>query len=105
MKFGLAIYVDDYRLAEKYHIKEKTYDTLEEAEYYYNQYNGIEFFDRKVLDDDISEIRYVVLINLIDNGNIVGFVKGKYNGLDLEHFYPNFWKLFNMLSDEKGTRF
>lgn len=97
MKYGLAIYVDDYRLAEKYHIKEKTYDTLEEVEYYYNQYNGIEFFDSKTLDNDISEIRYVFSINLIDNGDIVEFVKGKYNGLDLEHFYPNFWKLFNML--------
>lgn len=97
MKYGLAIYVDDYRLAEKYHIKEKTYDTLEEAEYYYSQYNGIEFFDFKVLNEDISEIRYVVLINLVDNGDIVGLIKAKYKGLDLENFYPDFWKLFNIL--------
>lgn len=101
MKYSLAIFVEDYRLADKYHIIETKFDTLEEAEYYYNQYNGIEFFDRRELDADISEIRYVVIINLIDNGNIVGLVKGKFKGLDLEHYYPDFWELFHLLESSK----
>lgn len=100
MKYGLVIFVDDCNTVEPFHIVEKTFSTLEEAEYYYNQYEGKEFFDREILYNDMVEIKYVVLINLIDNGDIVGLVKGKYNPLDLEHFYPQFWKIFNFIKTQ-----
>ena len=31
------------------------------------------------------------------NEDIISFIKAKYKTLDLESFYPDFWKLFHLL--------
>lgn len=104
MRYGLDIYVCEYR-SGSFHCAEKIFDTLSEAEAYYNQFDGKEFYDKKALDDEIAEIVYVVSITLEENGNYTKFIKGKYKPLDLEDFYPDFWELYHKLLSEKGTRF
>lgn len=104
MKYGLDIYVEEFRCGS-IHCVEKSFDNLEEAEYYYNQYDGIEYFNQDELDNEVAEIRYIISINIEENGSYTKFFKGKYKPLDLEDYYSDFWKLFNSLLNEKGTRF
>ena len=101
MQYYLYAYVEDCRMAEKYHEVSILFDSLEKAESYYNQFNGKEIFDEEILINDLHEIRYVIRIDEYLNGNIISLVKAKYNVLDLESFYPDFWKLFNSLKTNK----
>ena len=103
MQYYLCIYVTDYEYAEPYHETEIVCDTLEEVETLYNQFDGKEIFDEQKLEDELAEIKYIIKIHGYHNGNIVSFVKAKYKTLDLESFYPDFWKLFNSLKTNKSS--
>jgi hypothetical protein len=103
MKYFLCAYVEDCRMAEKYHVVEIKFDTLEEAESYYYQYEGKEIFNEEILMNDLAEIRYVVRIDKYVNGNLVELIKARYKVLDLEQFYPDFWKLFDLISSAKKS--
>ena len=99
MQYYLYAYVEDCRMAEKYHEVSILFNNLKEAEYYYNKFNGKEIFEEEILINDLHEIRYVVRIDEYLNGNIISLVKAKYKVLDLECFHPDFWDLFNFLSN------
>ena len=108
MQYYLYAYVEDCRMAEKYHEVSILFNNLKEAESYYNQFNGKEIFDEEILINDLHEIRYIVRIDGYLNGNITSLIKAKYKVLDLESFHPDFWDLFNFLSstiEEKRTKF
>ena len=100
MRYGFDIYVCEYR-SGAFHCAEKIFDTLSEAEAYYNQFDGKEFFDKNALDEEIGEIVYVVSITLEENGNYTKFIKGKYKPLDLEDFYPDVLELYYKLLKDK----
>ena len=104
MQYYLYAYVEDCRMAEKYYEVSILFNNLKEAESYYNQFNGKEIFNEEILINDLHEIRYVIRIDEYLNGNIISLVKAKYNVLDLESFYPNFWNLFNILSNIKANK-
>lgn len=97
MQYYLCIYVTDYEHAEPYHETGIVFDTLEEAETIYNQFDGKEIFDEQELEDELAEIKYIIKIHGYHNENIVSFVKAKYKTLDLESFYPDFWKFLTRL--------
>ena len=102
MQYYLCIYVTDYEHAEPYHETESVFNTMEEAEELYNQFNGKEIFDEHELEDELAEIKYIMMIHSYQDGDIISFIKAKYKTLDLESFHPDFWKLFNELeSNEK----
>ena len=103
MKYYLWIYVTDYMHAESYHETEMVFNTLEEVETLYNQFDGKEIFDEQELEDELAEIKYIIKIHGYHNENIVSFVKAKYKTLDLESFYPDFWKFFNSLKTNKSS--
>lgn len=108
MQYYLAAYVEDCRMAEKYHKVLILFDNLDDAESYYNKFNGKEIYNEEILINDLHEIRYVIRIDEYLNGNIVSLIKAKYKVLDLESYYPDFWDLFNFLSttiEEKRTKF
>ena len=108
MQYYLYAYVEDCRMAEKYHEVSILFNNLKEAKSYYNQFNGKEIFDEEILINDLHEIRYIVRIDGYLNGNITSLVKSKYKVLDLESFHPDFWNLFNFLSsttEERRTKF
>lgn len=104
MQYYLYAYVEDCRMAEKYHEVSILFDSLEKAETIYNQYNGKEIFKEEILITDLHEIRYVIRIDEYLNGNIISLVKAKYKVLDLESFHPDFWNLFNILSSIKANK-
>ena len=97
MQYYLCIYVTDYDHAEPYHETGIVFDTLEEAETIYNQFDGKEIFDEQELRDELVEIKYIMMIYGYHNEDIISFIKAKYKTLDLESFYPDFWKLFNLV--------
>ena len=97
MQYYLCIYVTDYNHAEPYYETVIVFDTLEEAETLYNQFDGKEVFDEQKLRDELAEIKYIMMIHSYHNEDIISFIKAKYKTLDLESFYPDFWKLFNLL--------
>ena len=99
MQYYLAAYVEDCRIAEKYHEVSILFDNLNDAETYYNKFNA-----KEILINDLHEIRYVVRIDGYLNGNITSLVKAKYKVLDLESFHPDFWDLFNFLSSTTGKK-
>lgn len=108
MKYYLSAYVEDCRMAEKYHEVSILLDNIADAETYYNQFNGKEINNEEILINDLHEIRYVIRIDKYLNGNIISLIKAKYNVLDLESFYLDFWDLFNFLSSasvNKKTKF
>ena len=108
MQYYLCAYVEDCRIAEKYHEVSILFNNLKEAETYYNQFNGKEIYSEEILINDLHEIRYVIRIDEYLNGNIVSLIKAKYKVLDLESFHPDFWDLFNFLSSKstnKKTKF
>ena len=57
MQYYLCIYVTDYDHAEPYHETGIVFDTLEEAETIYNQFDGKEIFDEQELRDELVEIK------------------------------------------------
>lgn len=97
MQYYLYIYVTDYDHAEPYHETGIVFDTLEEAEDIYNQFDGREIFYEQELRDELAEIKYIMMIHSYHNEDIISFIKAKYKTLDLENFHPDFWKLFNIL--------
>ena len=97
MQYCLSIYVIDCSHAEPYHEVDIIVDSLEEAEIFYNQFDGKEIFNELDLDDELAEIRYIIKIHHYLDGNIISFIKAKYKTLDLESFYPDFWNLFKSL--------
>ena len=97
MQYYLCIYVTDYDHAEPYHETGIVFDTLEEAETIYNQFDGKEIFEKQELRDELAEIKYIMMIHGYHNEDIILFIKAKYKTLDLESFYPDFWKLFNLV--------
>ena len=108
MQYYLSAYVEDCRIAEKYHEVSVLFNNLTDAETYYNQFNGKEIYNEEILINDLNEIKYVVRIDGYLNGNITYLIKAKYKVLDLESFNPDFWDLFNFLSsktEEKRTKF
>ena len=108
MQYYLAAYVEDCRMAEKYHEVSMLFDNLNDAETYYNKFNAKEIYNEEILINDLHEIRYVVRIDGYLNGNITSLIKAKYKVLDLESFHADFWNLFNFLSsttEEKKTKF
>ena len=108
MQYYLSAYVEDCRMAEKYHEVSILFNNLADVEIYYNQFNGKEIYNEEILINDLHEIRYVVRIDGYLNGNITYLIKAKYKVLDLESFHPDFWDLFNFLSsttEEKRTKF
>lgn len=108
MQYYLAAYVEDCRMAEKYHEVSILFDNLNDTETYYNKFNAKEIYNEEILINDLHEIRYVVRIDGYLNGNITSLIKAKYKVLDLESFHPDFWNLFNFLSsatEEKKTKF
>ena len=104
MQYYLSAYVEDCRMAEKYHEISILFDNLAYAETYYNQFNGKEIYNEEILINDLHEIRYVIKIDEYLNGNIVSLIKAKYKVLDLESFHPDFWDLFNFLSSESAIK-
>ena len=48
MQYYLYAYVEDCRMAEKYHEVSILFNNLKEAESYYNQFNGKEIFDEEI---------------------------------------------------------
>lgn len=101
MQYYLSIYVVDCLHAESYHEVDIVFDSLEDANGFYEQFDGKEIFDEKEFDDEFAEIRYVIKIQRYLNGNIISFIKAKYKTLDLEKYHPSFWKLYNSLSSIK----
>ena len=99
MQIYLSIHIQDYRMAESYHEVYKKFDTLKEADFFYNQYNGKEIFDEAILFEESAEIRYIVAIYEMNNGNIVSFIKAKYKVIDLEDYHKDFWKLYNLVNE------
>lgn len=71
MQYYLSAYIEDCRIAEKYHEVSILFDNLAYAETYYNQFNGKEIYNDEILINDSHEIRYVKFgIILITNFNI-----------------------------------
>lgn len=108
MQYYLAAYVEDCRMAEKYHEVSILFDNLNDAESYYKKFNAKEIHNEEILINDLHEIRYVVRIDGYLNGNITSLIKAKYKVIDLESFHPDFWDLFNLLSSttvNKRTKF
>jgi hypothetical protein len=104
MQYYLSAYVEDCRIAEKYHEVSVLFNNLTDAETYYNQFNGKEIYNEEILINDLHEIRYVIKIDEYLNGNIVYLIKAKYKVLDLESFHPDFWDIFNFLSSESANK-
>ena len=104
MQYYLCAYVEDCRMAEKYHEVSILFDNFIDAESYYNKFNAKEIYNEEILINDLHEIRYVIRIDEYLNGNIISLVKAKYKVLDLESFHPDFWNLFNNLSSIKANK-
>ena len=98
MQYYLNISVRDKRFVESYYEAYADYDSLEETEKIYNQFDGKEFFDIEELNSDDTVIIYTIQIYSYEDDEITGFIKGKYKSLDLTQYHPDFWKLFNLLN-------
>ena len=103
MQYYLSIYIADCSRAEPYYEVYFIFDSLVDAEVYYNQFNGKEFFNEEELYDEFASIKYIIIIHVYHEGNIVSFIKGKYKTLDLENYHPDFWKLYESLHYKKST--
>lgn len=62
MQYYLSVYIEDCRMAEKYHEVSILFDNLAYAETYYNQFNGKEIYNDEILLNDSHEIRYVIIM-------------------------------------------
>ena len=62
MQYYLSAYIEDCRMAEKYHEVSILFDNLAYAETYYNQFNGKEIYNDEILLNDSHEIRYVIIM-------------------------------------------
>ena len=62
MQYYLAAYVEDCRMAEKYHEVSILFDNLDDAESYYKKFNAKEIYNEEILINDLHEIRYVIII-------------------------------------------
>ena len=104
MQYYLSAYIEDCRMAEKYHEVAILFDNLVDAESYYNKLNAKEIYNEEIIINDLHEIRYIVRIDGYLNGNITSLIKAKYKVLDLESFHPDFWDIFNFLSSESAIK-
>lgn len=101
MIYYFTIYVCNPAIGDHLYEYEIECNSLEEAEIYYNQFEGKEVFERKEIYEVKDKILYIVKIDY-SSGSIDPdiFVKAKYKSLDVKDFYPDFWKLFNSLKSE-----
>ena len=97
MKYMLYIGVELYNMAEPLYSKCVYYDSLEEAEYYYNQYDGHEYFDDYYDDWNENNLYFVVEIFECDMKDYLEIIKGKSKCLDVKNYHPEFWTLYNLL--------
>ena len=100
MRYDLYVYVIDPKYADAIHSVNKKFYTLNEALYYYNQYNGIEISSYSDYNRVDADIVFCVGIYKVDNKkDIFEMVKEKYKPLYLKNLYFDFWHLFNIIKN------
>lgn len=99
MKYHLYAYITEPSSEEIYSAN-KSFNTLNEALYYYDQYNGIEVLNFYDYRNTGADFVFCIGIYKVDNEkDIFEMVKEKYKPLYLKDLYSDFWDIFNIIKN------
>lgn len=99
MEYDLYAYICE-PFHEEIYLTKKSFNTLDEALYYYDKYDGTEVFDFYDYRNTGADIVFCVGIYKFDDENdIFDMVKEKYKPLFLKDFYHDFWDIYNIIKN------